>query len=52
MSETDEIEERIRELKYLGTQYAMNGLEMPQALAEEYARLLEQRGDAPPAEPG
>lgn len=35
----DTIRERLEELRYLGTQYALNGLPMPTELAEEYQRL-------------
>ena len=39
MNDAKKIEDRLQELRYLGTQYAMSGVDAPAALAEEYARL-------------
>ena len=40
--EKQKIEARLQELRYLGTQYAMGGVEAPAALTEEYERLQGQ----------
>ena len=35
---------RARELQYLGTHFAMNGLSMPEDLTREYARIQTRLG--------
>lgn len=38
-TERDALEARAQEIKYLGTQFAMNGLTPPRELEEEFAKI-------------